>query len=336
MDQLRAIRTFHKIVDRGGFAGAARALDQSPAVVTRLVIELEKHLGTRLLNRTTRRVALTQAGEAYADRTRQLLQDLEEADAAAQSTTTSPHGHLRVVVPPAFANHQLAKDLPRFHAMCPDVSLELLASGPVPTIDESCNVSIIVAQGLELAGDFVARPLARSELVLCASADYLARRGRPQHPLDIERLDALIPPIAQVRRGVTFRRGPGEGTPGESITVRPQAPIVSSMQLDAVYAAAIAGMGIAGLPSFMAERALREKRLERVLEQWHVSTLSVYVGLPSRQHLPARTRAFRDFLVQTYGRQPDADPWLGAMGAIAPGLALGSPGPGYQVSRIPS
>lgn len=336
MDQLRAIRVFLKVVDQGGFAGAARALDQSPAVVTRLVAELEAHLHTRLLNRSTRRVALTQAGEAYAERTRQLLIDLEEADAAVQSATAQAHGHLRVQVPPSFAVHQLARDLPRFHAEHPEVSLELVAIGPVAGVDEHCDISIIFAGGPEVDGDIVARPLARSELLLCAAPSYLARKGRPHTPGDLEALDALIPPIAQARRGITFHRAPAEGRPGSSVTVRPPAPVVSSMQLDAVFAAALAGMGIAGLPSFMAEQPLRDGRLVRVLDDWHVATFSLFVGLPSRRHLPARTRAFRDFLLQAYGTDPKGDPWLAALGEVSPGLAIGSPGPGFQVARIPS
>jgi DNA-binding transcriptional LysR family regulator len=336
MDQLRAIRTFLEVVDQGGFAGAARALDLSPAVVTRLVAELERHLGTRLLNRTTRRVALTPAGTAYAEQTRRLLAGIAEADAAAQATSRSTAGHIKVQVPPAFAVHQLARVLPAFHLRCPQVTIELLASGPVQALGEHSDLALIVTQGPDLDGDFIARPLARSELVLCASAGYLRQRGRPGHPDELALHELLVPPIASVRRGVHFHRGPLDDEPAAVVTVRPRQPVVSSMQLDAVFAAAAAGMGIVGLPSFMADEALREGRFERVLEQWHVATLSIHVGLPSRHHLPASTRAFRDFLVETFGSLPDADPWLAAAGAPAPGLALGSPGQGGALPRLPS
>lgn len=336
MDQLRAIRTFLEVVDRGGFAGAARALDQSPAVVTRLVAELEHHLGTRLLNRTTRRVAMTQAGEAYAAQTRRLLQGIEEADAAAQASSRSAAGHIRVQVPPAFAVHQLARVLPRFHTRHPQVSIELLASGPVQAVDEQSDLAVIVAQGLQIEGDFVARPLARSELVLCAAPAYLRHRGRPDHPDELTDHELLVPPIASVRRGIHFQRDRLDAEPADMITVRPRQPAVSSLQLDAVFAAAVAGMGIVGLPSFMAHEALRDGRLERLLEPWHVATLSIHVGMPSRQHLPTSTRAFRDFLVETFGSQPDEDPWLSAMSTPAPGRALGSPGQGCGPQRLPS
>jgi DNA-binding transcriptional LysR family regulator len=336
MDQLRSIRTFLEVVDRGGFAGAARSLDQSPAVVTRLVAELERYLGARLLNRTTRRVALTHAGEAYAEQTRRLLVGLEEADAAAQAAATSTAGHIKVQVPPAFANHQLAKVLPGFHARFPQVSIELLASGPVQSVDEQGDLAVIVAQGLRIDGDFIARPLARSELLLCAAPSYLARRGRPEHPDRLDAHELLVPPIASLRRGVNFHRGPLDDEPAELVTIRPRLPAVSSMQFDAVFAAAVAGMGIVGLPSFMADEALRDGRLDHVLEDWHVATLSIHVGLPSRQHLPASTRAFRDYLVETFGKLPDADPWLAAVGVAAPAPAPGVRGAGAAVSRLPS
>jgi DNA-binding transcriptional LysR family regulator len=335
VDQLRAVRTFLEVVDRGGFAGAARAMAQSPAVVTRLVADLEQHLGTRLLNRTTRSVALTQAGQAYAAQTRPLLAALEQADAQARAATALPQGRLRVQVPPSFAVHQLAKALPAFRSRCPGVTLEIVASGPVASVDERCDLSIIVTQGEELDGDFVARPLARSELVLCASPEYIERFSRPGHPRDLASHDVLVPPIPDVRRGVAFRRG--EAGDAEAVVVfRPREPAVSSLHLDAVYAAALAGMGIVGLPSFMADEALRLGTLQRVLDEWHVATLSLWVGLPSRQHLPVATRAFRNFLVDTYGAAPRADPWLCALGQRAPGIDLAAPQPADRRPVLPS
>lgn len=319
MDKLRAIRTFLEVVDRGGFAGAARSLDLSPAAVTRLVADLERHLGTRLLNRTTRSVAVTQAGQAYAAETRQLLTALERADAEARAATTLPQGRIRVLVPPSFAVHQLAKTLPAFRARFPSVALEIVAPGPVQSVDDRCDLSILITQGEDLDGDFVARPLARSELVLCASPGYLDRRPLPRHPQDLDGHEVLVPPIPSVRRGVTFRRC-GTDPDDAVVVLHPREPAVSSLHLDAVYAAALAGMGIVGLPSFMAHEALRQGSLRRVLDDWHVTMLSLWVGIPSRQHLPVATRAFRDFLVDTFGATPRADPWLANLGERSAGL----------------
>jgi len=125
MDRLNSMRVFQRVVDEGGFAAAARALDMSPAVVTRLVADLEGHLGTRLLHRTTRRQSLTDAGEAYLERVRPLLQDLDEADALVSSRTRDLAGVLRVMAPPVLATHVLAPLVAGFHAQYPSVQLDI-------------------------------------------------------------------------------------------------------------------------------------------------------------------------------------------------------------------
>ena len=179
MDQLRAMRVFARVIDEGSFAKAARALDLAPAVVTRLVAELEEHLGARLINRTTRRLALTDTGEAYLERVRQIMTEVEEAEALASVATSEPRGHLRVLSPPAFAVHQIAKHLPKFHAQYPLVTLELSAPGPVDSVDENFDVTIITVRRPLADGDFVARRLARSEVIACASPEYTtAAAGR--------------------------------------------------------------------------------------------------------------------------------------------------------------
>ena len=149
MDQLKAMRVFARVIDEGSFAKAARAMDLAPAVVTRLVAELEEHLGARLINRTTRRLALTDIGESYLERTRGILADLDEAEALASASTAEPRGHLRVLVPPGFAVHQLAKHLPRFRGQYPRVTIELSVPGPVETVDVQDGVR---ARGAPSAG----------------------------------------------------------------------------------------------------------------------------------------------------------------------------------------
>jgi len=125
MDRLQAMRMFTRVIDEGSFAAAARSINVSPAVVTRLIAELEEHLGARLINRTTRRLALTEAGEAYLERVRHILIELEDAEALASASTVEARGTLRVLCPPAFAVHQLAKHLPAFRARHPKVTVEL-------------------------------------------------------------------------------------------------------------------------------------------------------------------------------------------------------------------
>ncbi|MGM9482741.1 LysR substrate-binding domain-containing protein [Roseateles sp. NT4] len=310
MDQLRAIKVFVRVIDEGSFAAAARALDLAPAVVTRLVAELEEHLGTRLLNRTTRRLSLTEIGEAYLERARRILADVDEAAALAASATQEVRGLLRVLCPPAIAVHQLAKHLPKFHREYPLVTLELTSPGPVETVDDAYDLTIFLSRET-LDGDFIARRLARSEFIMCASPDYLDQRGRPQHPADLKQHDALLPPTPALMRGLTLQRGDGK----EEITlpIVPSRATLSTTHMDTNYAAALHGLGVAGLPSFMVEDALLEQALERVMPQWRLFGTTLWAGMPTRKYVPARTRAFLDFLLEIFGGE-DKDPWLVAAG----------------------
>jgi DNA-binding transcriptional LysR family regulator len=314
MDHLRALRVFVRVIDEGSFAAAARALDLAPAVVTRLVAELEDHLVTRLINRTTRRLALTDIGEAYLERARRILIEVDEAEALATSATTEPRGHLRVLVPPGIAVHQLAKHLPKFHKQYPQVTVELSSPGGIDTVDESFDLTILHSRH-PLDGDFVARRLARTEVILCASPEYLNKRGRPQHPLDMIQHDSLLPPISELQRGIVFQRGAwGDDEPGgETLTLVPKRPVLATAHMDTNYAAALHGLGVAGLPSFLIEDALMEHALERVLPEWRLFSLTIWAAMPTRKYVPARTRAFLDFLIEVFGGE-DRDPWLAAAG----------------------
>jgi len=323
MDRLHSMRVFARVIDHGSFARAARELHLSPAVVTRLVADLEEHLGSRLINRTTRRLSLTDTGELYLERVRHILTEVEEAEALATAATAEPRGHLRLLCSPAFAVHQIAKHLPKFRAQHPRVTLELSASGPVETVDENFDVSIITQGRRPLDGSFVARRLARSEVILCASPEYLDRHGRPEHPKALESHQNMVPAFM---RELTLHRGPWANDPpaGESVTLVPQRSALSTSHTDTLYAAALAGLGITGLPSFVAEDALVEHALERVLPDWHLLSTTLYAGMPTRKHVPARTRVFVDFLVATFGGD-DRDPWLLAAGCETPSVAHSPP-----------
>lgn len=315
MDQLRALRVFAQVIAEGSFAGAARALDLAPAVVTRAVSDLEDHLGARLLNRTTRKLALTEIGEGYLERTKRVLAELGDADALASAVNKAPSGVLRLRCPPAFTTYQLVRQLPVFRQRFPGIQLELLATGPVEAADENADVSIVSVGQQPLQGDFVVRPLAASTFVICAAPAYLSRCGQPLQPEDLLLHDGLLPDVAAVRRELTlFREARGVGASRRVLKVSQRPPVLSTSQLEVLYAAAIAGMGVAGLPTFMAADALRDGRLVRVLPDWHGGALQLYAAIPTRKHIPARTRAFMDFLVETFGGNQD-DPWLAALQA---------------------
>lgn len=311
MDQLRALRVFTQVIAEGSFAGAARVLDLAPAVVTRAVSDLEDHLGARLLNRTTRKLALTEVGEDYLGRARHILGELDDADAVASALNKAPSGSLGILCPPAFATHQLVPLLPLFRQRFPNIQLELAASGPVESVNENFDVSILSIGQQALQGDFVVRPLASSTFIVCAAPAYLARCGQPLQPEDLHQHEGLLPDVAAVRRELTLFRA-ARGAPRRMLRVGLRAPAISTSQLEVLYAAALAGMGVAGLPTFMVADALRDGHLVRVLSEWHGGSVQLYAAMPTRKHVPARTRAFLDFLVETFGGNQD-DPWLAAI-----------------------
>jgi DNA-binding transcriptional LysR family regulator len=305
MDHLRSLRVFAQVIADGSFAGAARTLDLAPAVVTRAVSDLEDHLGVRLLNRTTRSLALTEVGEDYLDRVKRVLAQLDDADALASAFNKAPSGNLRILCPPAFATHQLVRHLPLFRQRFPQIQLELSAPGPVAAADENFDVSILSIGQQPLQGDFVVRQLASSRFIICAAPGYLARRGYPKQPDDLRQHDGLLPDVAAVRRELPlFREDQVQVVHRVSLVP----PAITTGQLEVLYAAALAGVGIAGLPTFMVADALRDGRLTRVLSDWHGGALQLYAAMPTRKHVPLRTRAFMDFLVEVFGGNSH-DPW---------------------------
>ena len=169
MNELNAMRTFARVIDSGSFANASRTLDVAPAAVTRLVADLERHLGARLMTRTTRQLALTEVGTRYLEKVRASLKAVDDASALARHAQAEPSGMLRVRVPPAFAAQRLASRLPRFHAAHPQVTVELNASGPVESIDNEHDITIVVKRP-ELDGGFVARLLACPRASTCRPA----------------------------------------------------------------------------------------------------------------------------------------------------------------------
>jgi len=300
MDQLRAMRVYAKVVDEGSFTRAADRLDLAPAVVTRLIAELEEHLGVRLLNRTTRSLALTQAGERYLERVQRILSDVEEAETAASLETAEPRGVVRVLATPAITVHQLAKHLPTLRT--------------VEAVDDSHDITLLSLKRPLETGNFVARILAQSEMIACAAPSYLARRGRPTEPHQLADHEWLLPFAPDGNKETTFEYCPVRaGLKGKKSVTLEQPPMaLSTTHWDTLYHAALAGMGITALPSFVAEDALRSGRMERVMPDWRIMTMSIYAAMPTRMHVPARTRVFLDFLVETFGGVA-RDPWIATL-----------------------
>jgi DNA-binding transcriptional LysR family regulator len=302
MDRLGSMRVFAKVVEQGSFARAAAALEMSATVVTRNVADLEAHLGTRLLNRTTRRLSLTETGQQYLERVRQILADIDDADAVASSSSRRPSGTLRIYCHPGFGQSQLAMLLPLYAQAMPDVVLDVtLADHTIDLVEEGFDVGIFL--GLQkFDASMIARRLATSNVVLCASPAYLARRGTPATPSEISQHDCLNFAFEQVRHS----------WPVEWDNQQINVPIVSRMVSNSgavLRQAALAGMGIMVRPSFTLEGDLDSGRLVQLLRGHHLGGLEVRMVYPSRRLLSAKVRSFVDFMNAQFPH-PERDPWL--------------------------
>ena len=295
MDRLQAMKIFERVVEEGGFAAAARAMDMSPPVVTRMVAELEQHLGTRLLQRTTRKLALTDAGDAYLQRVRAILHEIDDAEAAA--STRDLRGTIRIVAAPVLATNFLAPMMAAWHAHYPklmlDVSMDAYAASRVDEFD----VTIMVA-GEDFDANIVARPLVQGEAIVVASPDYLERRGIPREPQDLIHHDYLRDSSAPVR----LQSGPGRKLRLQSLRAdvpdeEVDAPaVLQSVSTELLMRAAVDGAGVAVTSRLLAEEHLARGELVQILPGWIFSRYTIYAALPSGRMLPARTRVFLDFL----------------------------------------
>ena len=299
MDRLQAMKIFERVVEEGGFAAAARAMDMSPPVVTRMVAELEQHLGTRLLQRTTRKLALTDAGESYLQRVRAILHEIDDAEAAAAASTRDLRGTIRIVAAPVLATNFLAPMVAVWHAYNPklmlDISMDAYASSRVDEFD----VTIMVA-GEDFDANIVARPLVQGEAIVVASPDYLERRGIPREPQDLVHHDYLRDSSAPVR----LQSGPGRKLRLQSLRAdvpdeEVDAPaVLQSVSTELLMRAAVDGAGVAVTSRLLAEEHLARGELVHILPGWIFSRYTIYAALPSGRMLPARTRVFLDFLTE--------------------------------------
>ena len=302
MDRLQSMRVFERVVSEGGFAAAARALDLSPAVVTRLVADLEEHLGTRLLHRTTRRLSLTEAGEAYVERVRAILHDIDEAHNLASAHTLELSGTLRVLAPPLLAAHVVAPFLVAFRERYPRIQLDIeVATFREPPFEDFDITLLATDAGFD--GNIIARKIVDTEAILVASPAYLRKRGTPQVPPDLHAHDLLRVKIGG-ERPRTLRLFQAADVQAEH-TLELQ-PVLWANHADTLLRAALEGAGITATTVELAAPALASGSLVRVLPPWITGQLTLYAALPSRKFLPQRTRAFLDFLIAHTQQQIDS------------------------------
>jgi DNA-binding transcriptional LysR family regulator len=303
MDRLDSLESFVAVVEAGQFSIAAERLGVGKSVVSRRVSELEAHLGARLLQRTTRRLSLTDAGREFYPRALQLLEDLAEAEQSVSSGQQSLSGRIRLATPLTFGLLHLAPALHSYMEAHPGVILDLdMDDAQVNLIQEGVDLALRIGR-LE-DSSMIALPLAPIRSVIVASPDYLSRYGEPDTPEALSRHRCLCYsnlPEAQKWRLID--------SAGKSSVVNVDARLLANNG-DLLLASAAAGLGICLSPSFIAYRAIDEGRLQPILRDYHMPVATAYAVYPSRRFVPARVRALVAFLQQQFGDRPYWDAGL--------------------------
>lgn len=302
MDRLSAIEAFITIVERGGFTAAAESLRISRAMVSKHVQDLEEHLGARLLNRTTRRVSLTEVGSVYYERCFQILADLAEADAAVGELQAEPVGTLRLNAPMSFGTMHLATAVADYAALHPKVAIDMtLNDRIVDLVEEGYDVAVRIGRLAD--SSLIARRLASSRMVVCAAPSYLARHGTPATPQELTQHNCLGYSYVSPRDEWRF-----EGPQG-AIMVRVSGNLMANNG-EALAVAARQGYGIIVQPTFIVGDDLKTGRLVRLLPEYRPAESPISAVYPHARHLSAKVRSFVDFLASRFGERPPWDAWI--------------------------
>lgn len=296
MDRLLSMQVFEKVVAEGGFAAAARALGLSPAVVSRLVSDLEEHLDTRLIQRTTRKLALTESGQIYLQTLGRILQDIHDSEVAAQNASGVLTGTLHLLTTPLLASFFLAPLVARWRLEHPEVLLDVSVDPFSHLRVEEFDLTLMaVEEGYD--ADVVARALGKTESCLCAAPEYLRRAGVPDHPCDLAAHDYLRFPWERVPG---HHSGHGIRLTHRMICTDPaevqMKVVLQSPSIDVLLGAVLSGAGLCLLSTHLAQPYLREGSLVHVLPQWRPGGLAIYAALPTRKLVPARVVAMLDFV----------------------------------------
>lgn len=288
MDRYQEMQVFAAVVDRGSFVNAADALKMSKAAVSRHVAELEARLGVRLLNRTTRKLSLTDEGQTFHARCTSLLADIAEAEAEITARSGHASGLLRINVPVTFGLMHLARLWPAFMAQHPQVELDItLADRLVDLVEEGFDMAVRIAR--LPSSSLISRKLASTRLVLCASPAYLAQNPALAHPRDIARHKVLAYTLLSTGDDWQF-----EGPDGPvAVRIKPR---LRSNSGDTCRAAALQDQGLILQPSFLIDAELRSGALTEVLPEYRALDLGIYAVYPSRRHVSPKVRLLVDYL----------------------------------------
>jgi len=297
MDIPGDMAAFVRAVEHGGFSPAARELGLTPSAISKLVTRMESRLGVRLLNRTTRRLALTPEGEAFFHRAQRILADIEEAENEVARFRARPRGRLRVNVGTAFGSHQLVPALPEFLARYPEIEVELtMTDRVVDLVEEGADIGL--RTGHLADSSLVSRKVCDMERVICASPAYLERRGRPRSPEDLLAHNCLV-----FAGAPQFRRWPfrfADGVRDVAVTGN-----VSANSAETLVQLAVNGLGIVRLADVIVGDVIARGELELVLaDSHHVEPLPLHAVFPHGRQRSPRVAALVDFLVEKFADSP--------------------------------
>jgi DNA-binding transcriptional LysR family regulator len=295
MDKFQEIQTFQAVVDAGSFIKAANSLGISKAAVSRYVADMETRLGVRLLNRTTRRLSLTDEGQVFYNRSKEILRELQEAEEELSSRSTHATGLLRINAPFTFGILQLAPLWGKFRAQNPNVLLDItLADSTVDLVEEGFDLAIRIAN-LE-SSTLVSKRLGTTQVVLCASPQYLAQKGIPLHPNDLAHHDIISYSYLATKDEWHFTG------PAGPIHIKTK-PCIQTNNGDTCLAAALTHQGIILQPSFLVGPYLANGQLQALLPDFPSVVLGIYALYPSRKHLTPKVRVLIDFLAQEFANK---------------------------------
>lgn len=291
MQDLNDMYYFAEVVDRGGFAAAGRALGLPKSKLSRRVAELEQRLGVRLLQRTTRKLSLTEAGELYHRHAVAMREQAEAAEDAVRMVQNEPRGTIRVTCPTTLAQTTVGPILPKFVQDHPHVRIDMVVTNRViDLVQEGVDIALRVRASVDDSGSLIVKRLAPTNALLVASPQLLAREGRPQHPEDIAGLPSVAMSAADGRASWQLK-----GPHGRDFTVQHK-PCVTADDLITLRHLVIEGAGMCVLPDYLCHRDLREGRMEEVLPGWAPPTAIIHAVFPSRRGLVPAIRRFLDFL----------------------------------------
>lgn len=297
MDRFQALRVFSQVVESGSFSKASVRLDLSPTAVSRRVADLEAHLGTRLLHRTTRRVNLTDSGRGFYERCAQILAELDDAEREASQSSAMPRGTIRLTTSINFGMRHMTPAIAAFLVNYPQVKFDVsLSDRVVDLVEEGFDVAIRI--GTAGSETLVARKLGETRLVPCASPAYLARHGTPVTPEELGSHNCLTYEYALRDEWIFL------DSAGREHAVRVSGSL-NSNNGDLLAEAAAQGVGIVCEPTFIVGAEIRAGRLVPILQEFAAPRSPIYAVYTSRKHLSARVRLFVDFLMQRFGDTAD-------------------------------